>query len=158
MLHVEDVVLLDVERLLDQVLVAPRPDDAAEWLTRAAERYRESFADAPPGVEDHEVAAASAPDPVGRVVGVEPDLVATRTSDDDVGAGTWEEVVLLVAGACDWGPSDPIAVPRFVMEMRRRKYPEELIQQVVLENPVRFLSQSPKFRVPPGVESRVEVG
>jgi predicted metal-dependent TIM-barrel fold hydrolase len=65
---------------------------------------------------------------------------------------------ILVAGACDWGPSDPVAVPRFVMEMRRRKHSEDLIQRVVLENPIRFLRQSPKFRVPPGVETRVEVG
>ena len=64
---------------------------------------------------------------------------------------------ICVAGACDWGPSDPVAVPRFVMEMRRRKHSEELIQQVVFDNPVRFLSQSPNFRVPPGVETRVEV-
>jgi predicted metal-dependent TIM-barrel fold hydrolase len=60
---------------------------------------------------------------------------------------------ICVAGACDWGPSDPIAVPRFVMEMRRRRLPEDLIQRVVLENPVRFLGQSPNFRVPPGIES-----
>ena len=56
---------------------------------------------------------------------------------------------ICVAGACDWGPSDPIAVPRFVMEMRRRRHPEALIQQVVFDNPVRFLSQSPKFKVAP---------
>ncbi len=56
---------------------------------------------------------------------------------------------ICVAGACDWGPSDPIAVPRFVLEMRRRRHPEALIQQVVFENPVRFLSQSPKFKVAP---------
>jgi hypothetical protein len=37
------------------------------------------------------------------------------------------------------------------MEMRRRKHPEALIQQVVFENPVRFLSQSPKFKLPAGV-------
>jgi predicted metal-dependent TIM-barrel fold hydrolase len=59
---------------------------------------------------------------------------------------------VLVAGACDWGPSEPVAVPKFVMEMRRRKHPESLVQRVVLENPIRFLSQSPKFRVPAGVE------
>jgi uncharacterized protein len=59
---------------------------------------------------------------------------------------------ILVAGACDWGPSEPLAVPKFVMEMRRRKHPESLIQRVVLENPIRFLSQSPKFRVPAGLE------
>lgn len=55
---------------------------------------------------------------------------------------------ICVAGACDWGPSDPIAVPRFIMEMRRRRHPEALIHRVVFENPVRFLSGSPKFRVP----------
>lgn len=54
---------------------------------------------------------------------------------------------ICVAGACDWGPSDPIAVPRFIMEMRRRRHPEALIEQVVFENPVSFLSQSPKFKV-----------
>jgi hypothetical protein len=31
------------------LLMAGRRDDAAEWFARAAERYRESFADAPPG-------------------------------------------------------------------------------------------------------------
>jgi uncharacterized protein len=54
---------------------------------------------------------------------------------------------ILVAGACDWGPSDPVAVPRFVLEMRRRRHPEEMIQKVVFENPVRFLSQSANFRI-----------
>jgi hypothetical protein len=34
------------------------------------------------------------------------------------------------------------------MEMRRRRHPEALIHRVVFENPVQFLSQSPKFRVP----------
>jgi uncharacterized protein len=54
---------------------------------------------------------------------------------------------ICVAGACDWGLSDPIAVPRFAMEMRRRHHPESLIEQVIFDNPVRFLSQSPKFKV-----------
>jgi hypothetical protein len=31
------------------LLMLGRRDEAAEWLTRAADRYRESFADAPPG-------------------------------------------------------------------------------------------------------------
>jgi predicted metal-dependent TIM-barrel fold hydrolase len=55
---------------------------------------------------------------------------------------------ICVAGACDWGPSDPIAVPRFIMEMRRRRHPDALIHRIVFENPVRFLSGSPKFRLP----------
>ena len=59
---------------------------------------------------------------------------------------------ILVAGACDWGPSDPVAVPRFVLEMRRRRHPEELIQKVVWDNPVRFLSQSVNFRIQPALQ------
>jgi uncharacterized protein len=58
---------------------------------------------------------------------------------------------ICVAGACDWGPSDPIAVPRLIMEMRRRRHAEDLIHRLVYENPVRFLSQSPKFRLRPGL-------
>lgn len=52
-----------------------------------------------------------------------------------------------VASACDWGPSDPVAVPQFVLEARRRGHDEAFIQNVVLENPARFLGQSPKFRL-----------
>jgi len=37
------------------------------------------------------------------------------------------------------------------MELRRRKHAEAFIQRVVFDNPVEFLSQSPKFRVPPSV-------
>jgi uncharacterized protein len=62
---------------------------------------------------------------------------------------------ICVAGACDWGPSDPIAVPRFVLEMRRRKLPADLIHHVVFENPVRFLGQSGKFRIGPVVQDAV---
>lgn len=64
---------------------------------------------------------------------------------------------ICVAGACDWGPSDPIAVPRFIMEMRRRRLPESLIERVVFDNPAQFLGQSGKFHIP-GVESSVAVG
>jgi len=62
---------------------------------------------------------------------------------------------ILVAGACDWGPSEPIAVPKFIAEMRRRKHSEDLIHRVVFQNPVQFLSQSPKFKAPAGVEDAV---
>jgi predicted metal-dependent TIM-barrel fold hydrolase len=62
---------------------------------------------------------------------------------------------ICVAGACDWGPSDPIAVPRFAMEMRRRKLPEDLIHRVIFENPIRFLSQSGRFKVPLGAGAEV---
>ena len=54
---------------------------------------------------------------------------------------------ICVASACDWGPSQPTAVPHFVLEMRRRGHSEALIQQIVYENPIAFLSQSPRFRL-----------
>ncbi len=54
---------------------------------------------------------------------------------------------LLVNSAGDWGPSKPTAVPDFIMEMRRRQHPFEAIQQVVLDNPMRFFGQSPNFKL-----------
>jgi predicted metal-dependent TIM-barrel fold hydrolase len=53
-----------------------------------------------------------------------------------------------VSSACDWGPSIPTAIPHFALEMRRRGHPEELIRKLVYDNPIAFLSQSPKFAVP----------
>lgn len=58
---------------------------------------------------------------------------------------------IVVAAACDWGPSEPVAVPKFMMEMRRRGHTDELIREIVFENPKRFLSQSPKFQLKRGV-------
>jgi predicted metal-dependent TIM-barrel fold hydrolase len=55
---------------------------------------------------------------------------------------------ICVASACDWGPSDPLAVPRFIMEMRRRGHGEELIRTIVYDNPIAFLGQSAHFRLP----------
>ena len=52
---------------------------------------------------------------------------------------------ICAASACDWGPSLPIAVPRFALEMRRRGHDEKLIRKIIYENPVAFLSQSPRF-------------
>lgn len=50
--------------------------------------------------------------------------------------------------ACDWGHSDPLAVPKTCVEMRRRGHGAAEIDQLVFGNPVAFLSQSPHFRVP----------
>jgi predicted metal-dependent TIM-barrel fold hydrolase len=60
---------------------------------------------------------------------------------------------ICVASACDWGPSVPLAVPTFALEMRRRGHTEELIKRIVLDNPVSFLGQTPKFQIRPA-ESR----
>ena len=50
--------------------------------------------------------------------------------------------------ACDWGISDPLAVPKTAIEMRQRGYDPEFIDQVLFQTPVRFLSQCPNFSVP----------
>jgi predicted metal-dependent TIM-barrel fold hydrolase len=53
---------------------------------------------------------------------------------------------LWMNSACDWGESVPLAIPHTVLEMRRRKWSSDMIDRVVFENPIRFLSQSPKFK------------
>lgn len=47
--------------------------------------------------------------------------------------------------ACDWGVSDPLAVPKTMLEMKKRGWSAEMIQRVTYGNPVAFMSQSPKF-------------
>jgi uncharacterized protein len=62
---------------------------------------------------------------------------------------------LLVNSAGDWGPSKPTAVPDFILEMRRRGYPESLIRRIVYDNPIEFFSQSRNFQTPDTVEETV---
>lgn len=64
---------------------------------------------------------------------------------------------LMVNSAGDWGPSRPLAVPDFILEMRRRGHPESLIRKVVLENPLEFFRQSRNFQLtlPEGAETPV---
>ncbi len=54
---------------------------------------------------------------------------------------------IYAASACDWGRSAPLAVPRFIMELRRRGHDEAFIQKIVLDNPRQFLEQNPKFHL-----------
>jgi predicted metal-dependent TIM-barrel fold hydrolase len=49
--------------------------------------------------------------------------------------------------ACDWGVSVPLAVPRTALEMRKRQHSEDWIDKVIFQNPIRFMSQSPKFKL-----------
>lgn len=56
---------------------------------------------------------------------------------------------IMVNSAGDWGPSNPLAVPDFVMEMRRRGHPDSKIRKVVYENPLQFFRQSRNFRFTP---------
>ena len=49
---------------------------------------------------------------------------------------------MLINSSCDWGPSDPLMVPRTVLEMRRRGFSDEEITKVVWDNPIAFFKQS----------------
>ena len=56
---------------------------------------------------------------------------------------------IMVNSAGDWGPSNPCAVPDFVMEMRKRGYPDSRIKKIVYDNPLEFFRQSRNFRFTP---------
>jgi len=53
---------------------------------------------------------------------------------------------LWLNSACDWGHSDPLAVPKTALEMRRRGYSAAAIDNLLYQNPLRFLSQNPRFK------------
>ncbi|MGA2619274.1 MAG: TatD family hydrolase [Thermoguttaceae bacterium] len=57
---------------------------------------------------------------------------------------------ILVNSSADWGPSDPMAVPEFILAMARRGHPDSLIRRIVYENPLRFFNQSVNFQFTPG--------
>ena len=56
---------------------------------------------------------------------------------------------IMVNSAGDWGPSDPLAVPDFVMEMRRRGHSETKIKKIVYDNPLEFFRQANHFEFTP---------
>jgi predicted metal-dependent TIM-barrel fold hydrolase len=56
---------------------------------------------------------------------------------------------LCINSAGDWGHSDPLAVPKTILEMRRRGHGAQCIRQTTFDNPRQFFSQSPKFRIGP---------
>jgi hypothetical protein len=49
--------------------------------------------------------------------------------------------------ACDWGQSDPLAVPKTAIEMKRRGHRADAIDRLIYQNPRRFLGQNPRFRL-----------
>lgn len=55
---------------------------------------------------------------------------------------------LWLNSACDWGISDPLAVPKCALRMKARGFPPAEIQRIIRENPARFLRQSPRFSDP----------
>ena len=54
---------------------------------------------------------------------------------------------LWLNSACDWGHSDPLAVPKTAVEMKRRGHSASVVDQVVFQNPGRFLRQCPNFAI-----------
>ena len=54
---------------------------------------------------------------------------------------------LWMNSACDWGVSDPLSLPKAIIELRKRSFSEDEIDRFVYQNPVRFLKQCPKFKL-----------
>jgi predicted metal-dependent TIM-barrel fold hydrolase len=55
---------------------------------------------------------------------------------------------LWLNSACDWGRSDPLAVPKTAVEMKKRGHLAAFVDEVVFQNPLKFLQQCPKFVLP----------
>jgi predicted metal-dependent TIM-barrel fold hydrolase len=53
---------------------------------------------------------------------------------------------IMANSAGDWGKSDPLAVPEFIQEMKRRGHAEEIIRQVVYHNPLAFFRQGARWQ------------
>jgi len=53
---------------------------------------------------------------------------------------------LWLNSACDWGISDPLAVPKTALEMKKRGHHAALVEKVIFDNPRKFLSQSKNFK------------
>jgi predicted metal-dependent TIM-barrel fold hydrolase len=49
--------------------------------------------------------------------------------------------------ACDWGMSDPLAVPKTALEMKKRGHLANAIEKVIFQNPKKFLRQSANFKL-----------
>ena len=56
---------------------------------------------------------------------------------------------ITVNSAGDWGPSNPLAVQDFIVEMRSRGHAESKIRKVVCDNPLRFFAQCLRFSFTP---------
>jgi predicted metal-dependent TIM-barrel fold hydrolase len=57
---------------------------------------------------------------------------------------------VLVNSAGDWGKSNPLAVPEFIQEMKRRGHPDGLIRKVVYDNPLAFFRRCVRWQEPAG--------
>jgi predicted metal-dependent TIM-barrel fold hydrolase len=60
---------------------------------------------------------------------------------------TYGKERLWLNSACDWGISDPLAVPKTGLEMKRRGHLAKNVEKILFDNPKKFLSQSPNFKL-----------
>ena len=52
---------------------------------------------------------------------------------------------IMANSAGDWGKSNPLAVPEFIQEMKRRGHGEDVIRKVVYDNPLAFFRQCSRW-------------
>jgi uncharacterized protein len=60
---------------------------------------------------------------------------------------TYGQERIWLNSACDWGVSDPLAVPKTAVEMKKRGHNSAMIDKVIYQNPKKFLGQCPKFKI-----------
>jgi len=60
---------------------------------------------------------------------------------------TYGQERIWMNSACDWGVSDPLAVPKTALEMKKRGHLAGAIEKVIFSNPKSFLRQSGKFKL-----------
>jgi len=53
---------------------------------------------------------------------------------------------MLINSSADWGPSDPLSVPKTALELRQRGMAADAIETLVWKNPLAFFSQSGRIR------------
>jgi predicted metal-dependent TIM-barrel fold hydrolase len=58
---------------------------------------------------------------------------------------------IMVNSAGDWGHSDPLAVPEFIFEMKKRGHSAADIEKVVFHNPLSFFRQCRRFNWSPAL-------
>ena len=56
---------------------------------------------------------------------------------------------LLINSSCDWGYSDPLAVPKVVRELQRRGMSRDQLEQLVFRNPIAFFGQADRWTFRP---------
>ena len=125
--HLEDK-LKGTRIIMDMILSEPRIDPARVLIDHAEEHTIEEIKDEGfwAGLTLYPTSKCSP----ARAV----DIIETHGSDK-----------IWVNSAADWGISDPLATLKAANEMRMRGHKEGLIEKIFYNNPMEFLTQSPKF-------------